>query len=74
MSEVYARPDRCQAKCVGKRRRKQAEAGIAEMKDVVDTLIVIPNQRLLAVVGNATGLNQAFKLADSVLPFRRSRW
>lgn len=51
----------------GKRRRKQAEAGIAEMKEVVDTLIVIPNQRLLAVVGNATGLNQAFKLADSVL-------
>ncbi len=51
----------------GKRRRKQAEAGIAEMKEVVDTLIVIPNQRLLQVVGQATGLNQAFKLADSVL-------
>lgn len=51
----------------GKRRALQAEAGIAAMKEVVDTLIVIPNQRLLSVVGNATGLNQAFKLADSVL-------
>ncbi len=51
----------------GKRRRRQADVGIAAMKEVVDTLIVIPNQRLLSVVGNATGLDQAFRLADSVL-------
>jgi cell division protein FtsZ len=51
----------------GKRRCRQAEAGIEAMKEVVDTLIVIPNQRLLSVVGQATGLNQAFVMADSVL-------
>ena len=51
----------------GKRRRRQAEAGIEAMKEVVDTLIVIPNQRLLSVVGNAGSLNQAFNVADSVL-------
>lgn len=51
----------------GKRRRRQAEAGIEAMKEVVDTLIVIPNQRLLSVVGNAGSLNQAFVMADSVL-------
>lgn len=51
----------------GKRRRRQAELGIEAMKEVVDTLIVIPNQRLLSVVGQATGLSQAFVMADSVL-------
>lgn len=51
----------------GRQRRRQAEAGIAAMKDVVDTLLVIPNQRLLSVVGNTTSLHEAFKLADGVL-------
>ena len=51
----------------GKRRRLQADSGIIAMKEVVDTLIVIPNQRLLSVVGQATALSQAFVLADSVL-------
>ena len=51
----------------GRQRRRQAEAGIAAMKDVVDTLLVIPNQRLLSVVGNTTSLQEAFKLADGVL-------
>ncbi len=51
----------------GKRRRRQAELGIEAMKEQVDTLIVIPNQRLLSVVGETTGLNQAFYMADSVL-------
>ncbi len=51
----------------GKRRKKQAEAGINAMKEMVDSLIVIPNQRLLSVVGGSTGLGQAFQLADSVL-------
>ncbi|MCB9638875.1 MAG: cell division protein FtsZ [Myxococcales bacterium] len=51
----------------GKRRRRQAELGIEAMKEQVDTLIVIPNQRLLAVAGESTGLNQAFYMADSVL-------
>jgi cell division protein FtsZ len=51
----------------GKRRRRQAELGIEAMKEQVDTLIVIPNQRLLSVVGETTGLHQAFYMADSVL-------
>jgi cell division protein FtsZ len=51
----------------GKRRRRQADLGIEAMKEHVDTLIVIPNQRLLAVAGDTTGLGQAFYMADSVL-------
>jgi cell division protein FtsZ len=51
----------------GNRRRKQAEQGIAELKSAVDTLIVIPNQRLLAVSGEHTGFMEAFKRADEVL-------
>jgi cell division protein FtsZ len=51
----------------GHRRAQQAEAGMAELRSVVDTLISIPNQRLLAVVDRGTPLLEAFKVADSVL-------
>jgi cell division protein FtsZ len=51
----------------GNRRRKQAEAGIAELRQAVDTLIVIPNQRLLSVAGDNMSLADAFKRADEVL-------
>jgi cell division protein FtsZ len=51
----------------GNRRRKQAEAGIAELRAAVDTLIVIPNQRLLSVAGENMSLADAFKRADEVL-------
>ncbi|MBL7073890.1 cell division protein FtsZ [candidate division KSB1 bacterium] len=51
----------------GKRRMEKAEAGIREIKDRVDTLIIIPNQRLLSVVSKETSLIDSFKVADSVL-------
>jgi cell division protein FtsZ len=51
----------------GKRRLKQAEHGIAELKGAVDTLITIPNQRLLAVADERTTLLDTFKKADEVL-------
>jgi cell division protein FtsZ len=51
----------------GNRRRKQAEAGIEELRAAVDTLIVIPNQRLLSVAGESMSLADAFKRADEVL-------
>jgi len=51
----------------GRRRMKQAEAGLEELRDAVDTLIVIPNQRLLHVVDKATPLNEALRVADDVL-------
>src|SRR5438045_3956932 len=51
----------------GKNRGKQAEAGLEALRPVVDTLITIPNQRLLAVVDRGTPLMEAFKVADSVL-------
>ncbi len=51
----------------GRRRQQQAEAGMAELRSVVDTLITIPNQRLLAVVDRGTPLVEAFKVADTVL-------
>jgi cell division protein FtsZ len=51
----------------GKRRLKQAEHGIAELKNAVDTLITIPNQRLLAVADERTTLLDTFKKADEVL-------
>lgn len=51
----------------GTRRMVQAEDGIEEMKDKVDTLIVIPNQRILDVVDRKLSLTEAFKVADSVL-------
>jgi cell division protein FtsZ len=51
----------------GKRRLKQAEHGISELKNTVDTLITIPNQRLLAVTDEGTTLLDTFKKADEVL-------
>lgn len=51
----------------GTRRMVTAEEGISNLKDKVDTLIVIPNQRLLEVVDKKMTLLDAFKVADSVL-------
>ncbi|MBI4610555.1 MAG: cell division protein FtsZ [Candidatus Rokubacteria bacterium] len=51
----------------GRRRAQQAETGLAQLRSVVDTLIAIPNQRLLSVVEPGTPLLEAFKVADSVL-------
>ena len=51
----------------GRRRSQQAEQGIAELADKVDTLIVIENDRLLQVVEKKTPLSDAFKLADDIL-------
>jgi cell division protein FtsZ len=51
----------------GNKRRKQAEQGLNELKAAVDTLIVIPNQRLLSVAGENMSLYDAFKRADEVL-------
>ncbi|MFQ5893896.1 MAG: cell division protein FtsZ [Nitrospinota bacterium] len=51
----------------GKRRMKVADHGIAELKAEVDTVITIPNQRLLNVVSKQTPLTEAFRIADDVL-------
>lgn len=51
----------------GTRRMLVAEDSITELKEKLDTMIVIPNQRLLEVVDKKTGLVEAFKVADSVL-------
>ena len=51
----------------GPKRMKRAEEGLIELKKCVDTLIVIPNQRLLSIVSKDTRLNKAFQMADEVL-------
>jgi cell division protein FtsZ len=51
----------------GRRRAVQAEQGITKLKEKVDTLIVIPNDRLLTVANEKTSLLNAFKMADEVL-------
>ncbi|MBX3307214.1 MAG: cell division protein FtsZ [Nitrospira sp.] len=51
----------------GQRRNKHAEEGIRDMRRHVDTLLVIPNQRLLGIVDKSTPLLEAFKVADDVL-------
>ncbi|MDH7499317.1 MAG: cell division protein FtsZ [candidate division NC10 bacterium] len=51
----------------GKVRARQAEDGLMELKAAVDTLITIPNQRLLNVVERQTSFLDAFRIADSVL-------
>ncbi len=51
----------------GKRRTIHAEKGIEELKDKVDTLVTIPNDRLLQVVEKKTSMMDAFKIADDVL-------
>ena len=51
----------------GTRRRRAAEEGIARLRETVDALIVIPNQRLLDMVDAKTSIEEAFGLADDVL-------
>ena len=51
----------------GKRRMRQAEQGIAELRKHVDTLITIPNQKLIGAVGKHTSMLEAFRKADDVL-------
>jgi cell division protein FtsZ len=51
----------------GSRRRDQAEAGIAALAEEVDTLIVVPNNRLLSVLDRSTSMVDAFQVADDVL-------
>lgn len=51
----------------GRKRMRQAEAGLEELKTAVDTVIVVPNERLLSVVGRGTTFKDALKKADEVL-------
>ncbi len=51
----------------GKKRMRHADGGISELKENVDTLIVIPNQKLLSIAGDKTPLVHTFKKADEVL-------
>src|SRR5699024_12276837 len=51
----------------GMRRQNQAKEGIGSLKDSVDTLIVIPNDRLLEIVDKNTPMLEAFREADNVL-------
>lgn len=51
----------------GNRRRDQAEEGIRELREHVDTLIVIPNQKLLSIIDKRTGFRDAFHKVDDVL-------
>jgi cell division protein FtsZ len=51
----------------GSRRRDQADAGIAALSDEVDTLIVVPNNRLLSVLDRNVSMVEAFRVADDVL-------
>ncbi|WP_414509248.1 cell division protein FtsZ [Synechococcus sp. OH20] len=51
----------------GKRRTKQAEEGIQALQEAVDTLIVIPNDKLLLVISEQTPVHEAFRVADDVL-------
>ena len=51
----------------GKKRMRQAEMGLSELKRAADTVIVVPNERLLSVVGKGTSFRDALKKADEVL-------
>jgi len=51
----------------GRRRSVAAEQGIQELKNAVDTLIIVPNERLLEITDETTPVNDAFKMADEVL-------
>jgi cell division protein FtsZ len=51
----------------GRRRTSQAEEGIAELKSRVDTLIVIPNDKLLSVISEQMPVQEAFRVADDIL-------
>ena len=51
----------------GKKRALQAEAGLEALRECVDTVITIPNERLLSIIDRKTTLTEAFSLADDVL-------
>jgi cell division protein FtsZ len=51
----------------GRKRAVQAEAGLEALRDCVDTVITIPNERLLSIIDRQTTLTQAFSIADDVL-------
>ncbi len=51
----------------GKKRMHQADVGLADLRKNVDTVIIVPNQRLLSVVGKGTSFRDALKKADEVL-------
>jgi cell division protein FtsZ len=51
----------------GRKRMQQAEMGLSELKRAADTVIVVPNERLLSVVGKGTSFRDALKKADEVL-------
>jgi cell division protein FtsZ len=51
----------------GKKRALQAEAGLEALRECVDTVITIPNERLLSIIDRRTTLNEAFTMADDVL-------
>src|SRR6476619_1696975 len=51
----------------GRKRSDQADGGIKQLRDKVDTLIIIPNDRLLQVVEKRTSIVDAFRIADDVL-------
>ena len=51
----------------GKKRLSQAERGIESLKNKVDTLVVIPNDKLLQVIDRKTSILEAFKMADDIL-------
>jgi cell division protein FtsZ len=51
----------------GRKRQIQAERGLDELRECVDTVITIPNERLLATIARSTSLNDAFSSADDVL-------
>jgi cell division protein FtsZ len=60
---VVTRPFRFE----GKKRAVQAEEGLAELRECVDTVITIPNERLLATIARTTAMTDAFATADDVL-------
>lgn len=51
----------------GKKRAQQAEQGLRELRECVDTVIAIPNERLLQTVQRGTSLSEAFRIADDIL-------
>ncbi|OGK56713.1 cell division protein FtsZ [Candidatus Roizmanbacteria bacterium RIFCSPLOWO2_02_FULL_38_10] len=51
----------------GSRRKMAADDGISKLKDKVDTLIIIPNQKVLEIIDNKVSVTQAFKRIDSIL-------
>lgn len=60
---IVTRPFRCE----GPRRRRVAEQGIEQLRRQADTLLVIPNERLLDLANDGTSLEEAFWMADEVL-------